>query len=344
MGALPLQTPNQTMPGLPSTFVKQETVEPSYSNGWPSEESSSRASSCSTLITDHPDAPRDWAFQMNNGNTWNDQIPMAMENAPSATNVSWAPSMPSYFVPLPDASVASQRSYMSGPGHRLSTTNGASEPVLRNSVIGQVGPLPETSHRLLNHSYANGALPNDALPDADALCSCGPDCSCLMCPVHPDNETTRARVNTLRNILEEDSLENMNSRFSSFSYIGAADVNGVSQNLSNAFPNGLQSPTLPQNNMQMPYTNGSEPESPNGTASAPPWDSSNYFTVEYPSYSCSDPSGECMCDDNCSCVGCLTHRTRDEAPTEPSSNGHGEKSGSTTRQNSEEPVKRSCCS
>lgn len=218
------------------------------------------------------------------------------------------------------------------------------------------GTVPDKSVMQQLRELRNHPFPADepSTPDA-SRCNCGPDCSCLYCVVHPFNEPTLEHMRSLGKILEEDISENQSMSFSGQdAFMNPYDLDGISQNLHSAFPDGVQSPTFPPNsgtpspveNLPMPYSNAQ-----NSPLTMPlgSFNSSQYLTYEYPFSGlppCSEPNGACLCDENCTCVGCLTHKNRDRNGTthqnpplplrqiemEAVTNGHGH-----------EPTSRSCC-
>lgn len=179
--------------------------------------------------------------------------------------------------------------------------------------------------------YAPSGLIGSAAPSAEgdnALgimhdCSCGPDCQCMFCAVHPYNAPTRDRVQSLADLLPIDDASHSSrsrpqSSYGSISHspedaeaeAGTYDprIHGNSpvSSIMQSTPLTQQDPS--SNNFQvMPFGNLDQAQH----TTAP---SSGYLTMAYsygsgPQESCT--SGNCRCGDNCVCVGCLTHTGHD---------------------------------
>ena len=163
----------------------------------------------------------------------------------------------------------------------------------------------------------------------DALCNCGPECGCLGCPVHYYNDATTQHFASLQSILEQDSQDSQSMAYGGQNppLVSPVDVNGMSQSLYAAFPNGVQSPTYPPPGagggpapalpMQQYPSAASMPMAPSRPRTSSMdmpfshFNSSDYVTVEFPLQeypSCADRNGNCMCDDDCQCMGCMIHK------------------------------------
>jgi len=179
--------------------------------------------------------------------------------------------------------------------------------------------------------YAPSGLIGLAAPSAEgdnALglmhdCSCGPDCQCMFCAVHPYNAPTRDRVQILADLLPIDDMGHSSrsrpqSSYGSISH--SPEDNGAGA--------GTYDPRLPEDSpvsSVMQSTALTQPDPSSNNLGAMPFGSldqaqdstarsSGYLTMAYsygpePQESCT--SGNCRCGDNCVCVGCLTHTGHD---------------------------------
>lgn len=161
--------------------------------------------------------------------------------------------------------------------------------------------------------------------DPSHECSCGDDCQCLGCASHPFNATTRQHVQELgymmSQIAEEDSSEN-STPFRQPQSPTQHDYAGNAQQPATSMYSGQASPTM-----------GFDPATMSPSAFAPPqyMQPSEYYTLEYPvglPGLCSNVDGTCLCGDDCSCIGCLTHSGHDGVTLEPTS---GNETGSANQ-------------
>ena len=213
----------------------------------------------------------------------------------------------------------------------------AEEP-LRPSQLG----LPQydlnsfSTHLPMNPQYG---LVESLLPSAEPttsfnpahFCSCGDSCSCLACPVHPYNITTRNHVQDLGQIIVDDynrfsvqrQLQNsiqQHSRTTSTSNNVSDPVFSVGGNLpspeTQEFYDSL-SPTT----QHFDHTQVCDGHIPNVVPH--PFESTDYYTMEFPlpedgiQGGCTEFSGACHCLPNeCTCVGCLTHHPSEDVIVE----------------------------
>ena len=383
VGTLPSQDARQTLRPAPqasdfsSTFVKQEAVEPaasnaarsiqpaiatypgSYQNGWQPYQPISQPPCCSgEPVTSQSDPMREWAFPNGGSRNWNGQSVTSAGTTTPVSTPSWTSSMPMPY-PTHGMSVQAGNGVTTNPntpnsGSRPSSANNAIAP---NFIQQSIEPIARASNGLPDNPYLN-AMPLGGAPNLNDLCSCGPDCSCLMCPLHPYTEATFEHVNYLRSILEEDSAENQSMALQALDpYVGSIDIHGISQNLYNAFPNGVQSPTFPLTDSHTQNTNGSTAGAVTPVAASAgngpltilpgPLDSSHYLTFAFPyaqaANSCSDPSGKCMCDEGCTCVGCLTHTSASNLPQAQVPPTYSIENKPVNGHKNKEPKQKSCC-
>ncbi len=189
-------------------------------------------------------------------------------------------------------------------------------------------------HSQVVPQYAPSGLIGSAAPSAEGSdafslmhdCSCGPNCQCMFCVVHPYNAPTRDRVQMLADLLPFDdaghsSQSRPQSSYGSISHSPEGDGAGTATH----GPRIQEHPPVLSPMPQIPLTQ-LDPDSDNFQAmpfasldqaqhsTAP---SSGYLTMAYeyspgPLESCT--SGNCRCGDNCACVGCLTHTGHNGQP------------------------------
>ena len=384
LNAAPPQDPYQPLRpaprpiDVPSTSIKQENREPtsgnaprpilstigsypsSYQNIWQPSQSSSQAPCCSSgPVGSNLEPMSEWAFPRSDSRNWSARSSLSAGVMTPVSDSSWTSSMQAHYRPndvsaqAPDG-VAPNSETVPGSGSRPSSANNAMAP---NYIHQSIESMPGAPHELSSNPYLN-AVPLGNTPNEDPLCRCGPDCSCVMCPVHPYNSATYDHINSLRSILEEDSAESQNTPFQGLEqFMSPIDVNGMTQSLYDAFPNGFQSPTFALGDSQTPYTSSSTAvttlvAAPAGYGSATmpsePFNSSNYLTFEFPygeAPSCSDESGRCMCDENCNCVGCMTHKANDDsAPQAQVLPTFQTQTKPAESHETKDPNQKSCCS
>lgn len=166
-------------------------------------------------------------------------------------------------------------------------------------------------------SYFNqGSVP---VGDPSHECSCGDDCQCLGCASHPFNATTRQHVQEMgymmSQIAEEEGSEN-STPFRQPQSPTQHDYGSNGQQQTTSIYSGQTSPTL-----------GFDPATMSPSAFTPPqyMQPSEYYTLEYPigmPNVCSNVDGTCLCGEDCSCVGCLTHSGHDGVTLEPTSSSN----------------------
>ena len=159
-------------------------------------------------------------------------------------------------------------------------------------------------------------------------CNCGDDCNCLGCAAHPYNATTRNHVEDLSRILA-DGYRGRPSHSPETTQDNAdstANKDGVS-NYVVPVSSHISSPILAS---EFDTTRISNHDEEFSTASAfleqnqsldSMFSSRDFYTMEFPLestgapyYGCSDVSGTCMCGDDCTCIGCLTHSGHNGEP------------------------------
>ncbi|KAK6516800.1 hypothetical protein TWF506_006686 [Arthrobotrys conoides] len=139
-----------------------------------------------------------------------------------------------------------------------------------------------------------------ALPHGQE-CSCGPNCSCVMCITHPYNS---ASVAYIRNIHENMDTPEQSSEEHSPSTIGFShSVSGVEFPPSGSvgmFGDAVLDNMLDDKDMISMQGNQLSP--------------SAFIQLDYNLGSCSQHNGGCMCGDGCQCIGCLTHGGHNGVP------------------------------
>ena len=160
------------------------------------------------------------------------------------------------------------------------------------------------------------------------FCNCGDSCSCLACPVHPYNATTRNHVRDLGQIIYEDCSRFHVQDDSQMSNEHASNLMADLSNMPNqstSLGEGLSSPEIREfyDSLSLSGQNFDHSELFGGQASGNDpfaFTSNNYYTMEFPLLQdgnltgCMDVSGACQCLPNeCTCPGCLTHQTPENA-------------------------------
>ena len=166
-------------------------------------------------------------------------------------------------------------------------------------------------------------------------CNCGDDCDCLGCAAHPYNATTRHHVEDLSRILADGY--DIRPMHSPETIPDKDDTTANTCNASHQFSpisSRVRSPTLNDTSDTTSLPNHDE-----HISTASPFteqiqsldnmfSSRDFYTMEFlldsaeaPYHGCSDMSGTCMCGNDCSCIGCLTHSGHSgDAQLEESSN------------------------
>ena len=172
--------------------------------------------------------------------------------------------------------------------------------------------------------YASSGIIGSAAPSADSIrafnpahnCSCGENCSCKFCAVHPYNATTLHSVQDLGRILEESFSQSPSQPEDSYgSPIDVVDGHGLFQGATSMFLGNTSSSAA--NTSFEPASQQLTPSSEHETFTTSQdshliYSSSSYYTMEYPMQgevpflSCTNIGGSYICSD-CTCVGCLTH-------------------------------------
>ena len=176
--------------------------------------------------------------------------------------------------------------------------------------------------------YASSGIMGSAAPSADSIrafnpahnCSCGENCSCKFCAVHPYNATTLNSVQDLGRILEESFTQSPSKpKESCGSPIDVVDGLALFPGATSKFL-GKTSSSAANTNFEpanQRLTSSSEHDTyTTSQDSHPIYSSSSYYTMEYPMQgevpflSCTNTNDSYICSD-CTCVGCLTHSGHD---------------------------------
>ncbi|KAI9823762.1 MAG: hypothetical protein M1832_002319 [Thelocarpon impressellum] len=199
------------------------------------------------------------------------------------------------------------------------------------------------------------ATPSDASTPHN--CNCGNSCNCLGCAAHPYNRRTMTFVQSLNDIMEEAVQQlgpvggpqalgspvsfdpaMVSGQFSGYPLAGSS--NGWPQ----AVATDGQWPAMqPGRASGPPHTLGEYPdvhtrsrdEAREVAARSMSVDEDNntdeqsisptaFFHVNYPSGSCAEDENVCFCGDGCTCVGCIVHTRRHDAPATTSAADVGE--------------------
>ena len=152
-------------------------------------------------------------------------------------------------------------------------------------------------------------------------CNCGDECDCLGCAAHPYNATTRHHVEDLSRILSDGYRSR--SRHSPETTQDKADSMAKNHNVRHhltPMPSHISSPMLgdTSDTTRLPNhddeTSMASPFIEQSQSLDSMFSSRDFYTMEFPIesteapyYGCSDVSGTCMCGDDCTCIGCLTH-------------------------------------
>ncbi|RHZ59581.1 putative copper-activated transcription factor GRISEA [Aspergillus thermomutatus] len=213
--------------------------------------------------------------------------------------------MPNY---MPQATL--DYSKPSFPQHNVSNGNGFFQ-----GTLSQPTPSQTQTHDP-PHATFNGDSKHD--------CDCGDNCQCLGCATHPFNSTTRQHVQEMGLLVtldgEESSFERSNG-YRNLQSNGNPDATRFNYNFANFSHFGHE-------NHSGPMHENTDNTSPNGGSPSTEYTSeqhlmvpSEYYTIEYPVQlpsACSDVTGSCLCGNDCSCVGCLTHNGHNGFAVEPS--------------------------
>ena len=166
------------------------------------------------------------------------------------------------------------------------------------------------------------------------FCNCGDSCSCLACPVHPYNATTRSHVQDLGQIIVNDYNRTLALRQSRESIMQRPMSTSTSNDMSDpvcSLRENLPSPetqelydSLSPTTQHFDYSQLFDGN--NTTVTLNSFESNDYYTMEFPLSQddvqgrCTELSGACQCLPNeCTCIGCLTHH-----PSENVINGRPE--------------------
>ncbi|KAJ5901946.1 hypothetical protein N7495_002474 [Penicillium taxi] len=197
-----------------------------------------------------------------------------------------------------------------------------------SSAVNGLG-IAAISHNVIPPFATHAQIPthtatNSSDPCHD--CKCGDECQCLGCAAHPFNNTTRQRVQEMGVMMAFNGEEHISDAMaktyqpspfgnttSTLNYFmqHAPSMDRVGMHHQSSFdqysdptptmPSGYPSP-LPASNHSL-----------NQQLMHP----SEYYTLEYPvgiPSTCSDVTGSCQCENDCSCVGCLTHSGHNGVP------------------------------
>ena len=184
---------------------------------------------------------------------------------------------------------------------------------------------PQTVPQLASSGLVGSAAPSADSSHGSALtydCSCGENCQCVFCAVHPYNAPTRDRVQTLANLLHEEDPSFIPqvgplSPYGSISHslegrgagMGSGEHHYGTLPLSSATH---LSPVAHLGSSGDDFRTIYSESSDNAQQRMVP--SSEYMTIAY-----SYDSGvldrcmveHCRCNENCSCFGCFTHAGHD---------------------------------
>lgn len=169
-----------------------------------------------------------------------------------------------------------------------------------NGVSGSVAPSAE---------YVN---PQDIMHE----CNCGPSCECLVCLVHPFNQTSMERIGEMADLMTSESTEyGARSRPQSWyedHVRNAAMSSGIDAQDSDRLVRGPEG-TGPSQAMMTGYPAGASNALPGSEAPSPyQLHSRDYVTMQYTfppvgANMCSRGNVACRCGDSCGCMGCRTH-------------------------------------
>ncbi|KAI4121839.1 MAG: hypothetical protein LQ338_006137 [Usnochroma carphineum] len=177
--------------------------------------------------------------------------------------------------------------------------------------------------------YAPYGITGSAAPSAEHIntqdfmhqCSCGPDCQCFLCVVHPFNPVSNDHIGEMADLMTSESV-NDEARSRPQSWYGEPSPNPVSgpevdagnwdSMLSTA--EGAGTSQMMMNGYPAAATNAYGGNGLPAAAAAAPYQihSNDYITMEYRfpapgSNMCSNGNSTCRCGDNCNCEGCFTH-------------------------------------
>lgn len=255
-----------------------------------SSESRSRSSQASTLVDCSGSVPStEWVHPMqssiNNGTPLQERVDSTVTHVPDGTPPSTVP-----------------------PGCQTRFPHPISLPETGMQSDGwDVKELPDGP-------FIPGYISLSRLGSDTQLCACGAGCDCLMCPQHPYNKVSMHHMSELGAFLHDTGGTPNNPFPNQDSLVSPTVSEGLSQELFNTFPNGMQSPPFRPDascsSVSAHFPNELSSMSQNRSQVMPvnPFNPSDWRTVQYDVPSCSDLDGTCMCDGDCMCVGCLTHK------------------------------------
>ena len=167
------------------------------------------------------------------------------------------------------------------------------------------------------------------LPDSSS-CACGPGCNCVFCTVHPYNAATKARVQSLGEILAtENPWDHMSPPQSGYAITPTIGTNMESvlgqgyppldeASSASAAASGWTNALIQGAGLQPTFDERASVENGDHSNGIPPrlMRNSDYYTMAYPMYNnCTDATGTCLCISNCTCMGCVCHLGHNGIPT-----------------------------
>ncbi|KAB8073146.1 hypothetical protein BDV29DRAFT_175938 [Aspergillus leporis] len=330
--------------GAPGNFLPQQTL----SNG---EDSKPQGQNCCSRDPQPPVQPKPQASccKKPDSSTTNGH---SVE--PTTDGLS-APSMSANYTPISAPPISSwQDFHAAGQNHYyqpfLSHQPPSGQPAYVSDYMLHSAPKAAAMgfpHQNINDGFTQSAMPQSISNDRHSSgytaaatfnndprhdCSCGDNCQCLGCASHPFNNTTRQHVQEMGLLVafdgEDQTLNNRNGYQTPILHSkrhSPTPLDYSYTNFNHPLPNGSQS-------MMMMHSYGDQTSASNNIGngySSPPteyvsepqlMEPSEYYTLEYPvglPSGCSDVTGSCLCGNDCSCVGCLTHSGHNGLSLEP---------------------------
>ena len=207
-------------------------------------------------------------------------------------------------------SAATQTSFAHNPDFYKASSNYQYSPNIshqaNNGLVVSMTPSAKQNH-----------VVNGELHSAHRNCNCGPGCMCVFCSIHPYNEPTRERLRELATILAEDSRPSPESRPHSQYGEQLVDPSGTYPTTRQGIhpQNEVASVDLSMKEATIRPSSHSEIFSDMNNFTTPP-DMPNtdedfaqgYQTLELSvNPFCNNEAGNCMCGNECACLGCVTH-------------------------------------
>ncbi|KAJ5938023.1 hypothetical protein N7454_004365 [Penicillium verhagenii] len=277
-----------SLEGTPSSRSSQSTTK-----------TQPEGSSCPSKRSHQPAAPNDARARQSHASTWNDtgmnDIPYTL---PTWEEENWhsqdaspppRPSHGRYLMSTPQPPPPPP--VLHAPQFHIQNMH------MPQYYSGYAPMVPPASYPAQQNTLAT--TPDDEI---NLVCTCGPGCQCVGCASHPFNHSTRQVVQEMGILLVLDGVEQ-----SPGSHAGPPQHHAFQ---STATPSpmsamqGNQAPFVPSPPSMPVRQQGDQQQITLQGVIQPDYDTLEY-AVNLPP--CSNPTGICLCGDDCECIECLTH-------------------------------------